>query len=213
MPPVTQKTISGHHAFYVIPDDTTISNAKTYAANLGNNPHYTSRAPFISVYQAYFKDAPLHEIDRLLDAMTQGLLYAPLSLDKTIDVTVDGMKYLRWMVKYNQKALASEPLYHAHILALGLARWLDPTWHQSLVSFMPKMKPPQSKEEKTNIIDFGQAHSRNLFAPYILLASSGSAHNFRNPRQNLPRYGMIQSFGFAEMVHRIELGNIVSERK
>ncbi len=212
MPPTPPPTVSGRCVFYAVPDDTTVRDAIKYANAIGNKPIYTVTQPFIALYQAKFDQAPLAEIDRILDLMAAGPLYDPLRMGRIGNPTIESHEQLRWHIEYDKRNLSAEPLYAAHMAALGLARWVDKQWHQDLLRDAKKLSPNPSKEEMSNLIDFAQADARTLYEPYILLALAHGGHGWKNPRQNASRTGMIGQFGFAHISHGVKLANIIAVR-
>jgi hypothetical protein len=213
--PQQQKTVSGRCVFYIRPDAETTKEAIVHAMRIGNRPIYTATQPLISLYQAEFDQAPIDEIDKILDAM-DFLLRTPLRLSRTALLATDGHDSLRWMTEYDKQNIAAEPLYQAHTTALGLARWLDRVWHGDVLREATSRKTSRpTKDEMSNLIDFGQEDARTLYEPYMLLAIAQTGHGIRTVRQNATRIGSIDQIGFATILKAagaIKLVNAISVR-
>ncbi len=212
MPSYTS-TVSGDCVFYAIPDAHTCAEAKRYAQTMGNYPMYTVQIPYIPLYIATFNKAPIDIIIQILQDLESILVGNFLRMDDIDSTYAYGSYALIWKTRYDISNYMQEHLYRAHMKCLsGLAKYIDTSWHAALITQTKTRTPLPSKDEMSNIIDFGMGDARGLYRPHILLTRGNLFHNYKLPNKKISRNGDITHVGFAHAIHEVELGRVISVR-
>ena len=160
------KTVTGKHAFILLPDETAVSECRRLAAELlPEDAEFVNTDAHIILFSADLDEAPVELIETLLAAM-KPFEGSEFSLD-TIDLLEE--TYL------THKAVENEWLPLVHKLALAIADFVSSRAKERAVEAGKELVAAQQK----NIELFAEAKALDFYEPFITLGHASSFKEFR----------------------------------